>query len=110
MTDFIAAEGHEVTAFVAYTLWEKRGRSIGSPEVDRFAAKNQLAAALAKNETVIPIFELAREADEGPRPAQCKYLGAETKPPTPCESRCCQPGDIMFSGPASLSRPRIEWA
>jgi len=62
--DFIAGEEHEVTAIVAYRLWEKRGRPTGSPEVDWFAAKNQLAAALAKNETVTPIFGLRMEADE----------------------------------------------
>ncbi|HEY6388500.1 MAG TPA: DUF2934 domain-containing protein [Candidatus Acidoferrum sp.] len=83
MIDFIAGEEHEVTAIVAYRLWEKRGRPIGSPEVDWFAAKNQLSAALAKNESIIPVFGLRMEVDEGPQPAQSKYLAAETQPPNP---------------------------
>ena len=31
MIDFIAGEEHEVTAVVAYRLWEKRGCPLGSP-------------------------------------------------------------------------------
>jgi hypothetical protein len=50
-----AGEEHEVTAVFAYRLWEKRGRPVGSPEVDWFEAKNQLATELAKSEALIAL-------------------------------------------------------
>lgn len=66
MIDFIAGEEHEVTAILAYRLWEKRGRPLGSSEVDWFEAKNQLATALGKNDAVIPIFAIGMEPTERP--------------------------------------------
>ena len=65
MTDFLAGEEHEVTAVLAYRLWEKRGHPFGSPEVDWLEARNQLAAALAKNVNPLRIFGMAMEANEG---------------------------------------------
>ena len=62
--DFIAGEEHEVTAVLAYRLWEKRGRPLGSPEVDWFEAKNQLATALAKNGALIALFAVGMEPKE----------------------------------------------
>ena len=71
MIDFMAGEEHEVTAVLAYRLWEKRGCPLGSPEVDWFEARNQLATALAKNETLIVLFAVGMEPKEGPwRPGQ----------------------------------------
>lgn len=51
MTDFIADGEHEITAILAYRLWERRGRPLGSPEVDWFEAKNQLARELAQGDS-----------------------------------------------------------
>ena len=69
--DFIAGEEHEVTAVLAYRLWEKRGCPLGSPEVDWFEAKNQVATALAKNEAVMAFLAVGMEPKEGPwRPGQ----------------------------------------
>ena len=69
--DFIAGEEHEVMAVLAYRLWEKRGCPLGSPEVDWFEAKNQVATALAKNEAVMAFLAVGMEPKEGPwRPGQ----------------------------------------
>jgi len=71
MIEFIAGDEHELTAVLAYRLWEKRGRPLGSPEVDWFEAKNQLAEALAKNHAVIAIFAVGMGPKEEPwRPWQ----------------------------------------
>ena len=69
--DFIAGEEHEVMAVLAYRLWEKRGCPLGSPEVDWFEAKNQLATALAKNDASIGLFAVGMGPKEAPwRPGQ----------------------------------------
>ena len=69
--DFIAGEEHEVTAILAYRLWEKRGCPFGSPEVDWFEAKNQVATALAENEASIALSAVGMEPKEEPwRPGQ----------------------------------------
>ena len=69
--DFIAGEEHEVTAVLAYRLWEKRGCPLGSPEVDWFEAKNQIATALAKKEGLIALAAVGIEPTEEPwRPGQ----------------------------------------
>ena len=69
--DFIAGEEHEVTAVLAYRLWERRGCPLGSPDVDWFEARNQMATALAKNEALIALFDVGMEPNEGPwRPSQ----------------------------------------
>lgn len=65
MIDFIAGDEHEVTAIVAYRLWEKRGRPLGSPDVDWFEAREQLALS-RKSQTALTIFGLAMEANERP--------------------------------------------
>ena len=39
MPEFLAGDVHEITAKLAYQLWEQRGRPFGSPEVDWFAAE-----------------------------------------------------------------------
>ena len=54
---------HQVTAILAYRLWEKRGRPLGSPEVDWFEAENQLATALAKNGAIIGIYGMGMEPE-----------------------------------------------
>ena len=71
MIDFFAGEEHELTAILAYQLWEKRGRPLGSPEVGWFEAKNQLATELAKTDVAISISAMRREPmEEAWRPRQ----------------------------------------
>jgi hypothetical protein len=41
----LVSDGHELTAELAYQLWEPRGRPFGSPEVDWFSAERALASA-----------------------------------------------------------------
>ena len=43
MNDVSAVEAQDVTAKRAYELWEKRGRPLGSPEIDWLAAQAMLA-------------------------------------------------------------------
>ena len=45
-TDFLGEDRHEMVAKLAYQLWENRGRPLGSPEVDWFAAERTVYAAL----------------------------------------------------------------
>jgi Protein of unknown function (DUF2934) len=46
-TDFLGETRHEFTAILAYKLWTKRGRPLGSPEVDWFAAEHAVHTFLA---------------------------------------------------------------
>lgn len=45
-TDFLGEDRHEFVAKLAYKLWEERGRPLGSPEVDWFAAERAMYSAL----------------------------------------------------------------
>jgi hypothetical protein len=53
-TDFLGEDRHEFVAKLAYKLWEKRGRPLGSPEVDWFAAEQAVYAALVASDLVSP--------------------------------------------------------
>jgi Protein of unknown function (DUF2934) len=44
--DFLGEDRHEFVAKRAYELWVKRGRPIGSPEVDWFAAEQAVYSSL----------------------------------------------------------------
>lgn len=46
MPDFLGEDRHEFVAKLAYKLWEERGRPLGSPEVDWFAAERAMYSAL----------------------------------------------------------------
>jgi hypothetical protein len=46
LTDFYGEDRHELVEKLAYEHWEKRGRPIGSAEVDWFAAEEELRAYL----------------------------------------------------------------
>lgn len=45
---------HERTAELAYELWERRGRPIGSPEVDWVAAEETLLSSQMSSEAEKP--------------------------------------------------------
>lgn len=66
MDDFFAGAAHEMTAKIAYELWERRGRPLGTPEVDWFAAESALAAAQRDPKVNFPLYGITLEADEGP--------------------------------------------
>ena len=46
LTDFYGEDRHELVQKLAYKHWEKRGRPLGSPEVDWFAAEKAMRAYL----------------------------------------------------------------
>ena len=56
MIDFFAGDLHELTEKLAYANWERRGRPLGSPEVDWFAAERTLALSLKYRE--LPIYSV----------------------------------------------------
>ncbi|MFZ0953684.1 MAG: DUF2934 domain-containing protein [Candidatus Sulfotelmatobacter sp.] len=53
-TDFLGEDRHEFVAKLAYQLWEERGRPLGSPEVDWFAAEQAVYSALVASNLVAP--------------------------------------------------------
>jgi Protein of unknown function (DUF2934) len=66
MNDFFAGNLYELTAKLAYEYWERRGRPLGSPEVDWFAAEKALASSRASSEKDFSLCSLRLEPDEGP--------------------------------------------
>jgi hypothetical protein len=46
LTDFYGEDRHELVQELAYQYWEKRGRPLGSPEIDWFAAEKAVHAYL----------------------------------------------------------------
>ena len=42
LTDFYGEDRHELVQKLAYQHWEKRGRPLGSPEIDWFAAEKDV--------------------------------------------------------------------
>jgi len=53
-TDFLGEDRHEFVAKLAYKLWEERGRPLGSPEVDWFAAERAVYSALVTSGLIDP--------------------------------------------------------
>ena len=53
-TDFLGEDRHELVAKLAYELWTKRGRPLGSPDVDWFAAEQAVYASLAAAGMISP--------------------------------------------------------
>jgi hypothetical protein len=42
LTDFSGEDRHELVQKLAYQNWEKRGRPLGSPEIDWFVAEKYM--------------------------------------------------------------------
>ena len=53
-TDFLGEDRHEFVAKLAYKLWEERGRPLGSPEADWFAAEQAVYSSLVASGLVTP--------------------------------------------------------
>lgn len=53
-TDFLGESRHEFVAKLAYSLWEERGRPLGSPDVDWFAAEQAVYSSLLASGLVTP--------------------------------------------------------
>jgi hypothetical protein len=67
MPEFLTGDVHEITAKLAYQLWEQRGRPFGSPEVDWFAAEKSLGASPPDPglELPLPLYGITLEPNEG---------------------------------------------
>jgi hypothetical protein len=52
--DFPYESRHEFVEKLAYKLWERRGRPLGSPDVDWFAAEQAVYASLAASGMITP--------------------------------------------------------
>ena len=65
MHNFLASDSHEVTAHLAYHYWERRGRPLGSPDIDWFAAEKTLASC-RENWQEIPLCSVAMGPNKGP--------------------------------------------
>jgi len=63
MAELLRGNTHELTARLAYQLWDQRGRPFGSPEVDWYAAEKALASSTSME---LPLYGITLEADEGP--------------------------------------------
>ena len=66
MDDFFAGDAREATAKLAYELWERRGRPVGSPDVDWFEAEKALAPAQRDPKMDLPLYGITLEANEAP--------------------------------------------
>jgi hypothetical protein len=65
MIDFFAGDLHELTEKLAYAHWERRGRPLGSPEIDWSEAEKALAPSLRYSEKDLPLYSLRPEPYEG---------------------------------------------
>jgi hypothetical protein len=61
----LAGDPHEVTAQLAYQLWEQRGRPFGSPELDWFAAEKALASSERHPGLELPLYSIAPGTKRG---------------------------------------------
>jgi hypothetical protein len=52
--DFSYESRHEFVEKLAYKLWEQRGRPLGSPDVDWFAAEQAVYSSLAASGMITP--------------------------------------------------------
>jgi len=55
---------HDEIARLAYELWERRGRPLGSPEIDWYAAESALG--VRDSQVQFSPLSVHTEADEGP--------------------------------------------
>jgi len=62
--DHMYESRHELVIQLAHELWEQRGRPIGSPEVDWFAAEQAVYASLVASGMITPSPNDARNMRE----------------------------------------------
>lgn len=66
MTVFFAENLDELKRKLAYEYWERRGRPLGSPEIDWIAAEKALASTTENSKEPFSLCGLRLEPDEGP--------------------------------------------
>ncbi len=64
MNDFFAGNLHEYTTKLAFEYWERRGRPLGSPEIDWSAAEKALASSHGHLEEDFSLYSLRLEPNE----------------------------------------------
>jgi hypothetical protein len=62
--DFLYESRHEFVEKLAYRLWTQRGRPLGSPDVDWFAAEQAVYASLVASGMITPSPNDARNMGE----------------------------------------------
>jgi hypothetical protein len=66
MNVIFAGDSHELTEKLAYEYWERRGRPLGSPEIDWLAVEKALASSNEHSEDDFSLCSLQLEPNEGP--------------------------------------------
>jgi hypothetical protein len=66
MTDSFEQYRHELMRKLAYQYWERRGRPLGSPEVDWSSAEKAIDPYLLASGQESPPLEIPLEPDERP--------------------------------------------
>lgn len=66
MNNTVEKNRHEITKKLAFDYWERRGRPIGSPEVDWIAAEQLLAKTQEHSGDEFSLCSLRLEPDERP--------------------------------------------
>lgn len=66
MNDFFEEDLQERTSKLAYEYWERRGRPLGSPEIDWFAAEHSLESLRGYPRKTFSLGSIRPEPDEGP--------------------------------------------
>ena len=62
--DFSYESRHELVTKVAYELWERRGRPVGSPDVDWLAAEQAVHASLVASGLITESLDHPRSVRE----------------------------------------------
>lgn len=52
--DYMGEDRHEFVTRLAYHLWEQRGRPVGSPEVDWYAAEQAVYSSMVQSGMINP--------------------------------------------------------
>jgi hypothetical protein len=66
MKDSFTGDLHELTEKLAYENWERRGRPLGSPEIDWLAAEKALASSHGHSNADFSLRSLRLKPDKGP--------------------------------------------
>jgi hypothetical protein len=62
--DFLYESRYEFVEKLAYKLWERRGRPLGSPDLDWFAAEHAVYASLIASGAITPSSNDAQDVGE----------------------------------------------
>ena len=66
MTHLGEARRHQLISRLAYECWERRGRPLGTPEIDWLTAERAIDADRSALDRDLPFSAIRMEPDEGP--------------------------------------------